>query len=244
MPTSSPSPTPTSSPSPSPSGSSYSPTPGGYDISYPQGAGPYPTAPTFGIVGVSDGLPWSHNPYLASQYAWAPAAPYSGFYMNTANPGSASAHWTAPGPDTCNGTSSDPGCAYNYGWNAAADAFAYAQAQTGGAVGRAWWLDVETANSWSADAHLNAIDLQGSIDYLAAQNVPRVGVYSTASMWSSIVGTNQIVYSGRAVSEWLATGASASSAPSYCSTTSFTGGAIAIVQYPSNGYDGDYGCGK
>ena len=89
--------------------------------------------------------------------------------MNTANPGTLSSHWGNPAtPRTdCNPLmSEDLSCAYDYGWNAAAEAMAWASSQTGTSAG-AWWLDVETANSWSANTAVNDADLQGSVDYLS-----------------------------------------------------------------------------
>src|SRR5207248_11232634 len=77
-------------------------TAGGYDISWAQCGFSYPRAPSFGVVDVSNGRPYNDNPCLASEYAWAAAAPRPpAFYVNTANPGSQSTHWTTPGPKTC-----------------------------------------------------------------------------------------------------------------------------------------------
>src|SRR3954454_12450145 len=70
----------------------------GYDVSYPQCGGALPPSPSFGIVGVNNGIVYSSNPCLASQYAWAVNAtsttgPKVSFYANTANPGPSSSHW-------------------------------------------------------------------------------------------------------------------------------------------------------
>src|SRR3977135_222268 len=68
-------------------------TDGGYDISWVQCGGPYPTNPVFGVVGVGNGLPFHDNPFIVAEYHWAAAAPYDvGFYFNTANPGAQSDH--------------------------------------------------------------------------------------------------------------------------------------------------------
>ena len=138
----------------------------GYDISYPQCGLPFPgppnlPPPAFAILGVNNGQPFSPNPCLGasgvpSQLTWA--GPASGPSVNTANPGPAvSTRWprgqvvprecdtpTRPGDDTAD-------CAYDYGWNATADAFSGAARAYAG-VGFSptavpWWLDVETANS-------------------------------------------------------------------------------------------------
>lgn len=213
-------------------------TTGGYDISWAQCGFSYPHAPAFGIVDVSNGRPYYDNPCLASEYAWAAAAPRPpAFYMNTADPGSQSTHWTTPGPKACGGSSSDTGCAYNYGWNAADHAFAYAAAQTGHASSAVWWLDVETANTWSSDVTVNNADIQGMVDYFQAKSLT-VGVYSSSSEWGTITGKAAL-----AVPNWVPGASSASQAASWCSTShSFTGGLVALVQYPSGSYDGDAAC--
>jgi hypothetical protein len=215
----------------------------GYDISYPQCGAAYPRTPAFGIVGVTKGLPWSGNPCLASEYAWAAAAAQApAFYVNTANPGSASVRWTYAGPRACSGTSDDLGCAYNYGWNAAKDALTYAVAQTGLAAPRDFWLDVETGNSWSStNLAANAADLSGARDYLLSQTgyVARVGVYSTGYQWNRITGSPA---GWAATPNWLAGAPDASTAPSYCSRT-FTGAKVELVQYIAGGFDNDHRCG-
>src|SRR5579884_2537215 len=144
----------------------------GHDVSYPQCSGTSSTPVSvglrgqFGVVGVTDGRPWLANPCLASEYGWAaglPSAP--GLYMNTANPAPTSSYfWPTSGssaPVLCRDASSttDPGCAYDYGWHAAANALATATAVTTGAAGLPWWLDVESANSWNGNGSANAADL-------------------------------------------------------------------------------------
>ena len=188
-------------------------------------------------MSASDGLAYSDNPCLASEYAWAAAAPRpAGFYMNTADPGSGSTHWTTPGPQSCSGGSDDLGCAYNYGWNAADHAFSYASAQTNGAT-KAWWLDIETANTWSTNTAANNADIQGMVDYFHSKALT-VGVYSTRSQWTQITGGLSL-----AVPNWLAGASSASQASSWCSTAlSITGGQVSLVQYPAGSFDGDVAC--
>lgn len=53
--------------------------------------------------------------------------------------------------------------AHNYGWFAAKSAFEYAASQSSlaAATSADWWLDVETANSWSTDTAMNVVDIQG-----------------------------------------------------------------------------------
>ena len=222
-------------PPPAPSG-----TDGGYDISWVQCNGAFPDNPAFGVVDVNNGLPFHDNPCLAAEESWAAAAPYEvGFYVNMAHPGDQSDHWTDPGPRACSGTPDDLGCAYNYGYNAGRHAFGYAGSQTGAASGKAWWLDVETLNTWSADVSSNMADIQGTLDYLGAQAGVRVGVYSSGPQWAQITG-------GAALPDvpvWVPYAQNRGQAPGFCDQAySFTGGPVEMVQYPTGGYDGDYAC--
>lgn len=76
--------------------SSRQPAPQGYNVSYPQCGKSLPTSPSFGIVGVNNGLLYSTNPCLGTELAWAQGAANRApaFYANTADPGPAySSHW-------------------------------------------------------------------------------------------------------------------------------------------------------
>jgi hypothetical protein len=214
----------------------------GYDVSYPQCSGPLPGNADFAIVGVTNGLPWSANPCLEEQFEWAesldePAA----FYTNIANPGPISPYWNRPGPKSCSNpkSHSDTGCSYNYGWNAAEQAFgvAVSATSTSDATSHFWWLDVETMNSWNGSKAANAATVRGYLDYLGSRGVAGAGIYSTGYQWNAITGGAKL--SG--VPNWVATGASAKTAPKYCSAT-FSGGPVWLVQYPSKGYDANHVC--
>jgi len=218
--------------------------PPGYDISYPQCGGTYPAKPAFGIVGVTHGLPWSANPCLADEYRWALATSRPSLYTNTANPGPAlSSHWPTgqATPRACDGSWS-AGCSYDYGWNAAEDAFV--RVASGGlgqqaAASSPWWLDVETANSWNGDdTSTNVAAIQGFADYLRSAGVPSVGIYSTSYQWGQITGGQNATFAS--TPNWVA-GATAKTARNYCNA-SFTGGPVTYVQYPSNGFDADLAC--
>lgn len=234
----------------------------GYDISYPQCDGAYPANPAFGIVGVNRGIVFSPNPCLGagragtSQLAWAGRS--AQLYANTGNPGPRlSSHWPTgqttprqcatasnPDPDTAD-------CAYDYGWNAAADSYASAVVayislgwSTPGAkrtpVANTWWLDVETANSWRADTRLNVASLHGAADYLASVGAASVGFYSTPNMWSQITaGTGEFASSP----SWVAGASTLKRARSVCGGAGFTGGGAQLAQYLASGFDADYRCG-
>jgi hypothetical protein len=214
----------------------------GFDVSYPQCGQRLPGGGGFAIVGVNDGLPWSANPCLGSQWKWASQKPSPpAFYLNTANPGPVSKHWNQGGPKSCVNPSSysDKGCAYDYGWSAAAQSLSTAGAATSGSTStsRAWWLDVETMNSWDGSTAANAADLQGAYDYLKSRGVAQVGVYSTGYQWGVITGG----YTLTGAPDWVAGASSQGSAASYCHS-SFSGGPVRLVQYPAGNFDGDWAC--
>jgi hypothetical protein len=205
------------------------------------------------------------------EYKWAAGRPGSpGFYMNTANPAPHSSYyWPTSGssdPALCQDATSvsDPGCAYDYGWHAAANALSStiaALASSGipssAATTGGWWLDVETGNTWNGTGRANAADIQGSIDYLRSQGIPAVGVYSTSYQWNTITGgyttSTAPSYAAAWQSEftsrdgiagspdWIAGASDARQAASYCSR-SFTGVAVQLSQYPSGGFDADIRC--
>ncbi len=67
----------------------------GYDVSYPQCSGSYPSNPLFGIVGVNGGLANTANRCLSGELRWArdtpgqkrPKQPPLSLYIDTGNPG-------------------------------------------------------------------------------------------------------------------------------------------------------------
>jgi hypothetical protein len=226
----------------------------GFDISFPQCPGPEPLAPAFAVVGVNGGRAFTGNPCLARQYIWAltagsPVQPRVGFYMNTGNPGpEASMRWPGRGmvlPEPCDGSWS-AACTYDYGWLAAQDAYARARSVAGeGAALAPWWLDVETANSWSADTTSNSAALQGAIAYLRSVNVGSIGIYALAADWEEIVGAPSANSPQNApfalLPNWRPGPRSSADALSWCAR-SVTGGRVTFVQYPSNGFDGNVPC--
>ncbi|MBV8159308.1 MAG: hypothetical protein JO265_00130, partial [Acidimicrobiia bacterium] len=197
------------------------------------------TRAAFGIVGVTGGVPFSANSCLGPEWQWAVSTKGApSYYMNMSDPGTASPHWTQPGPRPCSGSAADAGCAYNYGWNAAAFAFAYAASQTGAqaAATHAWWIDVETANTWSTGQSLNVAVIQGALAYANQHTSKAVGIYSPPYQWGVITGG---VHLNAPV--WAAGASSAATAPSSCGA-GFTGKPVKVVQYPAGAYDGDYRC--
>ena len=128
-------------------------------MSYPQCGSVLPTSADFAVVGVDGGRPFDVNACLADQVAWAHQFGRPAYYANTANPGpKLSDHWPIGQrkPQVCSRAKPDSaGCAFDYGLNAAKDAFARARAAalSVGApdVRRStWWLDVEMHNTWES----------------------------------------------------------------------------------------------
>lgn len=214
----------------------------GHDISYPQCGRALPGTSSFAIVGVANGKPYTGNPCLASEYAWANSTPGgAGFYMNTANPGpsTTSLNWYAQrSPDPTCAPGRESACAYNFGYNAAAAAMTYAQAQTGRSTNTMWWLDVETENSWSrTDLGANFASIRGSIDYLQRQPGVTVGVYSIRQMWNRIAGGAAL-----GLPNWVAGARNLADARARCSPNfSATGGPVVLTQFVS-GFDMNYAC--
>jgi hypothetical protein len=233
------------------------PQPIGYDISYPQCDGRFPRNVAFGIVGVNRGIVFSANPCLGagdgpSELAWA--GPSAELYANTGNPGpELSSRWPVgqTTPRTCAADDPDTAdCAYDYGWNAAADSYATAvkayislgwaqPAATRTPVANHWWLDVETANSWRADASLNVAALQGGADYLASVGAASVGFYSAPFMWADIVGGTTAFAEHPS---WVAGASTLQGAQSRCAGDGFTGGGVELAQYFAHGFDANYRC--
>jgi hypothetical protein len=236
----------------------------GHDISHPQCRRDFPADSAFGIVGINQGRPFSLNPCLRSQYQWAVGRPAgAAVYVNTSNPAPSSAYyWPRSGskdPALCVDSTSttDPGCAYDYGWHAAASALKNGKRLGGGVVGHTWWLDVETTNNWNGDGPSNTAVLQGMYDYLRSHGVAKVGLYSTSYQWQKITGGYTAASADRYRTAWaphvtpdfplhdaplwIATTGSLSNARTLCET-SFTGAPTQMVQTQKDGFDTNVVC--
>jgi hypothetical protein len=231
-----------------------------YDVSYPQCDRRLPDDFAYAILGVNGGRVFSPNPCLgaveddeaASQLAWA--EPAVEFYANTGNPGPRLSRFWPIGqgsPRVCSDDDPDSAsCAYNYGWNAAADSYATAVAayvSLGLAEPDAtrtpapvwWWLDVEVANSWRTDVRLNVAALQGAVDYFESVEAAGVGFYSAPRMWQRITGNTDAFAD---YPSWVAGASSLEGAVAVCRGEGFTGGPVAMAQYVSGGLDVNVVC--
>lgn len=176
----------------------------GYDISWPQCGGALPPASDVAIVGVDDGHPFSQNPCLQQEAAWAANSPQRAQYMVLDSPiGWSSPHvleyaYHGPAGDC---TATDYACqSFNWGYNAASADVQYADSQ--GATSDQWWLDIElpssgsinqpgpncyTANFWICDPKYNSLVVVAAVAELKALG-KEVGVYSTQTQWHAITG--------------------------------------------------------
>jgi hypothetical protein len=203
----------------------------GYDISQFQCALPgstsvengLPTSSAVSVLQVAGWLDGHNNLCLAAEAAWATeaagssGAPYS-LYLFVNSPGltpGANAQ-SADGPmgscATLAGAAAAKCRAYNYGFNGADQALAYATGQ--GVHAGLWWLDIEgaslspTAHSdlgrgyyWSDSTALNDATIEGALGALEQAGL-QVGLYSTSVQYPVIAG--DLVPSGPRVPLWVA----------------------------------------
>ncbi|MEO5499173.1 MAG: hypothetical protein ABIR46_01585 [Candidatus Saccharimonadales bacterium] len=248
-------------------------TPLGIDVSYPQCGKTLPTNHAFGIVGVNGGLATTTNPCMAEQLKWADKALGTTsqdkvqLYVNTANPGGLNTgSWPKSDVDSAGVSQVNPygvcdgrdslGCAWMYGWNRAleddTDRFQPAANQAGlstQAVDYVWWLDVETENTWKTttnefSSRSNVAVLEGMTAYFGSVNA-RVGLYSTAYQWNTIVGSSVTPDSNlKGLPNWRPGGASLKTAKDACNATPLTAnGTVVLTQFVSKGLDYNYVCG-
>lgn len=247
-------------------------TPLGIDVSWPQCGKVLPTTQAFGIVGVNGGLATTTNACLKDQLLWASKSvggtPQEKvqLYVNTANPGGMNtASWPKTSADSAGNIPANPhgpcdgkdtlACAWLYGWNRALedvrDRFQPAAAQTALSVSPAsylWWLDVETENTWKLsgsnfDNQSNVAVLEGMTAYFKSV-YSRVGLYSTGSQWSQIVGSAVSSTSNlNGLPNWRPGGASLNTAKDACKATPLTvNGKVVLTQFVSKGLDYNYSC--
>jgi hypothetical protein len=234
--------------------------PAGYDVSYPQCSGSYPSNALFGIVGVNGGLAHDANPCLGGELRWAldapgqkrPKQPSLSLYIDTGNPGAHVSEWpksgTAPVYGACNGLLTNA-CSYIYGVQRAAYSYRLVAAQDDPTAAETapWWLDVETELSWAGTYQLNIAALQGYIAGLhdAGATGP-IGIYSTGAQWKEITGltaqATATAFRGP-LPDWIAgTQAALAQAQQNCRTDGFTGAAPKLAQYQIGRFDADLRC--
>ncbi|HMD45256.1 MAG TPA: hypothetical protein VKG43_03795 [Acidimicrobiales bacterium] len=208
----------------------------GYDVSNWQCNQSLPSNHTIGVVEVVGASFGSVNPCLAGEAAWAAGGLNLYVYLTYGT--------TSATPDpACNG---DQAC--NFGFAAAQDAFAKAQA-TGINAGVPWWLDVEPGG-WSTDTTENAALVRGALDGLRDEGLNSVGIYASPGSWNGIVGNYQ-----PSVAYWMAWWSGrggpydCANASSWTTGNQLPTGPVVMVQYAddvmagsSGPFDGDYAC--
>ena len=213
-------------------GSPYASGATGYDISWPQCGGAYPPQAPVAVVGVNNGSAFSTNPCFSSEASWGGAQ--LSVYLNLNSPqGSNSAQWGQGPAGAC--AVGDLVCeSYNYGYNTAVSSI---QTATGsGYRSYTWWLDVETGNYWTSSTSANAQVVAGALAAIRGAGY-QVAIYGTGYQWSQIVGS----YVPNAPA-WYPTGTATATPYNWCSSSSFAGGPIYLVQSAAGSYDGDYSC--
>ena len=232
----------------------------GYDVSYPQCNGSYPSNQLFGIVGVNGGLANKANPCLSGELHWAREAPGQkrpkqtpiSLYIDTGNPGGHHvADWpgggSAPAYGACNGRLTNA-CSYVYGEQRATYSYRLVAALDPVAAKTApWWLDVELMASWAGTYQLNIAALQGFIAGLHNDGATGpIGIYSTSAQWKDITGltaqTTPTAFNGQ-LPDWVAgTQAPLPQARQNCASGGFTGLAPVLAQYRIGPRDADLRC--
>src|SRR3954462_1538002 len=138
----------------------------GVDVSWPQCNGGIPAPPPgFAVVGVNGGRPFTDNPCLSEQVAYAKGRTGYAAYINL----------DAPRGDDPRG----------YGRRSALDGLA--RARRAGLDVATIWLDVEVLNHWSHDAATNAAVINGAAEALQSRGLT-AGIYSSVDMWHDIPG--------------------------------------------------------
>jgi hypothetical protein len=227
------SPTTTTVPHAPPAGSTATKAPSGkfgYDISNFQCARPgssavrsnLPTTSDISIVQVAGWLDSGENPCVGAEAAWATRAAPKGdhyelyLFMNSPGTNTVALDQAAKGPaGTCGDLqpSARPSClAYNYGYNGAISAVAYAASHN--VQAHTWWLDIENdslshndysnfagGQYWSASTALNDRTISGALTALRRAGLV-VGIYSTSVQYPRIAGN--FVPSGARIPLWIA----------------------------------------
>ncbi|MHB8439248.1 MAG: glycoside hydrolase family 25 domain-containing protein [Acidimicrobiales bacterium] len=204
----------------------------GYDISWPQCGSSYPPSSTVAVVGANNGAAFTANPCFASEAAWG--GPNLTVYLNVNSPQGSDSSQYASGP-AGNCAVGDLNCeSYNYGYNTARQTIA--QDESEGYGTSTWWLDVETGSYWTSDTSANDQVIAGALGAVKAANFA-AAIYSTSYQWNQIAGNYN-----PGVPVWYPTGTSTNSPSNWCTTSSFAGGPVYLVQDAAGNYDGDYSC--
>ena len=242
----------------------------GYDVSWPNCSTTAPSgsttnnlippasSPSFAIVGITDGRPFTTSSCAGTEYSAASSLGTPSLYFNTGYAGAyahnivsacTSAVGTAAGSSTTDpfpsGLKGHQLTQAEQAWEIGCSEAQYGVTHDpGGTNGAAfWWADVETGNSWSTNVSLNQYTIDGmsyamnfSLTTGSASSVGG-GVYSNPGSWNKLTGSNTWAPTP-AVPTWVAGGT--------CNASGFAGITPTLVQnfqWTTNGpVDGDTAC--
>ncbi len=217
----------------------------GHDISWPQCGRSLDTMPpptNFLIVGLTNGLPFTENPCLSSQAAWAAGhgVPVQAYTM-AAFP--TSAQLTTYGTRGPWASSTRAGQLSNVGYAEAT--FAVASLTTVGFAPPIVWIDVEPrpAQPWPTSTSLqqreNRYVIEGVMRGLRDAGFS-YGLYSYLSGWQSITGSWHLP----GVPVWATAGRldHPNEALDRCTPPSFSGGHVYLSQWYDDVWDYDLTC--
>jgi hypothetical protein len=198
---------------------------------------PLPGVARFVVIGLTNGPGFHANPCLADQVAYArslhlSAAPYA---VVTYPTGDELQRYGGAGPRPPTGRRAQ---LWNTGW---AQATAnVARMRLAGLVAPLVWVDVEPVRPptpWSGDLRANRAVLEGALAAYRRADL-RIGVYSTAYLWRSIVGDARY-----GLPEWRPTGPKTRQAAlDLCTRGEIQGGEPVLVQWVSGDVDHDLLC--
>ncbi len=203
----------------------------GYDVSFPNCATNEQVPGAFVVVGLNKGRPFTSNPCFTRQ--WSAAVAPRGVYINSAYGPPLFRQISASCRARGELQPAAPGRqrAYAIGCSEAQAALAQLAPVRPSAI----WVDIEPANTWSSRRDLNAATIEGMLEELLLNDpAGAVGVYSNASFWHRIVGSQLPV----SVPEWVATGAVQ---PAGCAPA-FAGGPVWLTQGVGSLLDTDLSC--
>src|SRR6476469_11161574 len=217
----------------------------GHDVSWPQCPSTFPpTSTQFLVIGLTNGLPFTQNPCVATQATWArdhvkPTHAYTMAGFPTA------AQLTTYGGSGPWSSSTRAGRLSNVGYAEATYAVATVHHVPGWAP-RMVWVDVEprAAQPWPTSTTVQRLEnlyvVEGIMRGLRAAGFS-YGVYSNASGWQSITGSWWLP----GVPVWATAGTLdyPNDALDRCTQPSFSGGKVYLSQWWDTTRDYDRTCG-
>jgi hypothetical protein len=212
----------------------------GNDISWPQCPSRFPTGGQFVIIGLTHGLPFTENPCVADQVAWAEGSsrPAQAYTMAGFPTSAQLSTYGSQGPWS---TSTRAGRLSNVGYSEAK--YAVATLSSIGWRPPVVWIDVEPrdAQPWPSSTWSQRLEnryvIEGLMRGLRDAGFA-YGLYSNTSGWQSITGSWRLP----GVPVWATAGLLdyPTEALDRCTQPSFSGGRVYIAQWWTEAQDFDY----